>query len=92
MKILNKIMESIKTEDYEISSVEDINKKIRLIVFVDGSSVEIQNINGKYQITSVNQYNDDENMSEKFLEDIEWYRTVDQRDEEIRDILKKIQG
>lgn len=71
MKILHKILES-NNDTYVISSIEKFNKHLLLLVFIDGSSVEISIKKGKYNIENVNKYNDnDNNMSTNFLNDVE---------------------
>ena len=90
MKILNKIIESSKDDDeYVISSIERFSKSDLLLVFTDGSSVQINKNKDLYVITAVNQYNDDRNMSENFVEDVEGYKNEKLRSEELEDIIKE---
>jgi hypothetical protein len=90
MNTLQKIVESLYTEDdYVISSIERFTDKDVLLVFTDGSSVQVSKKDELFVISAVNQYNDDRNMSEEFVLDVEGYKNEEMRSDEIEEIIKE---
>ena len=86
MKILQSVFEK-KANDYVITSIENLNDRIKLIIFSDGSSVEVGKKDGIIQISSVNSYNDDDEMSKVFLDDIETTTNLKARSENLKEII-----